>query len=275
MMRTTSRLNIVFLLACCPVAIGADQTSNPGSNAGQVAVPAGVPLDVVLDLSVPVKHAGVPVIGHIAEPVFVFDNVAIPAGSQVRGRITRIESMSSKRRALAIANGDFTPLRKAHVSFDTLVLKDGTCVPLQTQVSQGVPNVVHLTAGQHGKKKGRVGSAVEQAQQEVKSSEQEAIKEISAPGKMQRVKARLAAALPYHKQSLTKGTHFTAELKSPVEVDLQPHAPAKLDRLSKKEIPPGSTVHVRLLTGLSSATDHKGAPVKAVVSQPLLSPIIS
>jgi hypothetical protein len=38
------------------------------------------------------------------------------------------------------------------------------------------------------------------------------------------------------------------------------------------EIPPGSNVRVRLLTPLSSATDHQGSPVKAVLSEPVFSP---
>jgi hypothetical protein len=44
-----------------------------------------------------------------------------------------------------------------------------------------------------------------------------------------------------------------------------------LERLGS-EIPPGSNVHVRLLTSLSSVTDHQGSPVKAVVSEPVFSP---
>ncbi len=78
--------------------------------------------------------------------------MAIPVGTQVLGRVASIEPLSHKRRALAIANGDFTPLRKAPVDFDMLVLKDGTRLPLHTSVSEGVPNVVHLTAGGTGKK---------------------------------------------------------------------------------------------------------------------------
>jgi hypothetical protein len=74
--------------------------------------------------------------------------MAIPVGTQVLGRVASIEPLSHKRRALAIANGDFTPLRKAHVDFDMLVLKDGTRLPLHTSVSEGVPNPLASRAGQ-------------------------------------------------------------------------------------------------------------------------------
>ena len=56
-----------------------------------------------------------------------------------------MDELSRKQRALTIANGDFTPLRKAHLGFDTLVLKDGRQLPLDAVVSQEIPNILHLT----------------------------------------------------------------------------------------------------------------------------------
>ena len=236
-----------------------------------LTVPAGVPLHVVLDKPLPIKHTDVPVEAHVVDPIFVFDHMVIPSGSQVLGRVTKVESASRKQRGLAIANGNFSPMRKAQVDFDTLVLKDGTRLALHTVVTQGAPNMVHLVAGEQGKKKGRVGQAVDQARQQAKAREQETVKEITAPGKMQRVKARLWAEFPYHNPKLAAGTHFTAELKTPLEFGEEDPSPKQLERLGS-EIPPGSNVHVRLLTPLSSATDHQGSPVKAVVSEPVFSP---
>jgi hypothetical protein len=213
----------------------------------------------------------VPVEGHVVEPVYVFDHLVIPAGSKVLGHVTQVDELTRKQRALTIANGDFTPLRKAHLDFDTLVLKDGRQLPLHTAVSQGVPNMVHLTAGEQGKKKkGRVSETVDQATREAKTREQEAVKEITAPDKMHRLKSALAAQLPYHKQSLPAGTQFAAELKTPLELGTEDPSPKELEQLGG-EIPPGSVVHVRLVTRLSSATDHRGSPVRAVVSEPLFS----
>ena len=228
----------------------------------------GVPLHIALERSAPIKRAGMPVEGRVVEPIYVFDQMVIPAGSQILGHVSQVESLARKRRALAIANGDFSPLRKAQVDFDTLVLKDGRRLPLHTAVSQGVPNVVHLAAGERGKKNGRVGGVVAQARQEVKAREQRAIKEVKAPGKMQRLKSKLAAQLPYHKQRIEAGTRFTAELTAPVELGKEDPSPKQLERLGS-EIPSESIVHVRLLSPLSSATDRKGSPVKAVVSQPV------
>ena len=140
--------SLVFAQAAA-VAGGATPAQTP------VTVQAGSAFHVALEKQVRVKNAGVAVAGRVVEPIYVFDRMAIPAGTQVLGHVSSIEPLSRKRRALAIANGDFTPLRKAHVVFDTLVLKDGTRLPLHASVSEGVPDIVHLTAGGTGKKKPR------------------------------------------------------------------------------------------------------------------------
>ena len=236
-----------------------------------LTVKSGVPIHVALEKSLPIKQAGVPVEGHVVEPVYVFDHLVIPAGTKVLGHVTQVDELTRKQRALTIANGDFTPYRKAYLDFDTLVLKDGKQLPLHTVVSQGVPNMVHLTAGEQSqKKKGRVNATVDQATQEVKTREQETVKEMTAPDKMQHLKSALVAELPYHKQSLPAGTQFTAVLKTPLELGTEDPSPKELEQVGG-EIPPGSVVHVRLVTRLSSATDHRGPPVRAVVSEPLFS----
>jgi hypothetical protein len=235
-----------------------------------LTVEPGAALDVALKKSVRIKHAGIPVEGTLVEPVYVFDRMVIPAGSQVLGHVTTVEGISKVRRMLAIANGDFTPLRKAHVDFDTVVLKDGTKLPLHTTVSGGVPNVVHLTAGGKDKKKGRLSGAMAQAEQNAKDRAHQMIEEVKAPGKWARVKVAMAAELPYHRQSLAAGTRFTAELTAPLELGKAEPAPDALAQLGS-EVPPGSIVHVLLLTPLSSATEHVGSPARALVSEPIFS----
>jgi hypothetical protein len=240
------------------------------AEATPLTVQPGVALHVALVKPVLVKKSGVAVEGRLVEPIFVFDRMVIPAGSQILGRVASVEGVSRKRRALAIVNGDFTPLRKAHVDFDTLALQDGTRLALHTAVSQGVPRVVHLTAGENGKKKGRVRTAVDQAEQNAKDRAHRTIAEIKAPGKWQRLKSAIAAELPYRRQSLPAGMQFSAELIAPLEFGKAEPAPNTLAQLGG-EIPPGSIVHVSLITPLSSATDQRGSPVRAVVSQPVFS----
>ena len=248
------------------------QDTPAATQAVPLTVQPGAALHVALENKVRIKNAGVAVEGRLAESVYVFDHMVIPAGSQVLGRLATIEPISRKRRALALANGDFTPLRTAHLDFDTLILKDGTRIPLHTSVSQGVPKVVHFTAGGNPKKKkGRLRGAVDQAEQKAKDEVDRQIAQVKEPGKWERLKAFIAAQLPYRRQWLTAGTQFTAELTAPLEFGKAEPAPGSLAQLGS-QIPAGSVVHVSLMTPLSSAVDHLGSPVRAVVSEPLFSP---
>ena len=90
-------------------------------------------------------------------------------------------------------------MRQAHVDFNTLVEADGKRIPLQTNVLQGAPSMVHMVAGANEKKKkGRVASKVEEVHQQVLNQEEAAINNVTAPGKVQRLKAALSRkiALP-------------------------------------------------------------------------------
>ncbi|MFZ0960900.1 MAG: hypothetical protein WAO35_08340 [Terriglobia bacterium] len=236
-----------------------------------MTVQVETPLQIALTKKVPVKHAGVPVEGKVVENVYVFDHLVIPAGSRVMGQVTKVDSAPRKQRALAIANGNFTPLRHAQVDFNTLVEADGKRIPMQTHVIQGAPGMVHMVAGgNEKKKKGRVASKVEEVHQQVLNQEEAAINNVTAPGKVQRLKAALSAKLPYHRPSLPVGTNFTAELKTPLTFGTEIPPAQQLEKMGGS-IPPGSLVHVRLVSPLSSATDHRDTPVRAVVSQPLFS----
>ena len=272
-MNTRMRLyRLGALLALCSLVgrVILGQEGPSGSETIPLIVQAGVPLHVVLKAAVPIKHPGAPVEASVVEPVYVFDRMVVPAGSQVLGHVAQVEGLSRKQRVLAIADGNFTPLRQAHVAFDTLVLKDGARLALQTVVSQGPPTMVRLSAGDQSKQKGRLSHAVQQARQEAKAREQAALNEVRPPGKMQRLKAVIVAELPYHKQALPVGTHFTAELKAPLQLGQEDRWPQELEKVGS-EIPAGSVVRVRLVTALSSATDHQGSAVQAVVSEPVFS----
>ncbi len=264
-------MRVTALLAVMFAAVGSAAAPRPAEKGGQIAlvVPAGTPLQVALEKKVPVQRAGIPVAGRVLEPVYVFDRIVIPAGSEVLGRVSEVEPAPRRRRIMAMANGNFPPLRTAHLEFDTLVFPDGRKVSLQTAVSQGSPQVVHLIAGGNGKKKGRVSQVAADVRQQVKQREHETVQAVKAPGKMKRLKSRLAAELPYHRPSLAAGTQFTAELKAPLNLGQGSCPSAELEKLGS-EIPPGSLVQVRLLTPLSSATDHPAKKVEAMVSEPVM-----
>ena len=260
-----------LVLVCCCVRIEFAQNGPADPGTLPLTVPVGAPLHIVLTTKIPVKHVGIPVEGKVVENVYVFDHLVIPAGSRVIGQVTKVENAPRKERALAIANGNFTPLREAHIDFNTLVEADGKRIPLDTNVSQGAPSIVHMVAGEkEKKKKGRVASKVDEVHQQVLNQEEAAINNVTSPGKVQRLKAALSARLPYHRPSLPLGTNFTAELKTPLTFGTEIPSAHQLEKTGGN-IPPGSLVHVRLVSPLSSATDHRDTPVRAVVSQPLFS----
>src|ERR1700737_2956990 len=111
----------VFLIA----QFAAAQNDPPSAQSRTLAVDAGVPLHVVLDKRVSFTKVGQRLQGHVAQPVYVFDQVAVPAGTTVLGKVTEVHPVSRMKRFDALMGGDFTPLREAQVEFDTLVLGNG------------------------------------------------------------------------------------------------------------------------------------------------------
>src|SRR6267142_6928691 len=109
-----------------------------------LSVPKGTPLQVALDQEIRVKKVGQPIHGRIVEPVYAFDHIVVPIGSEVIGEITRIESLSEGKRTLAVLNADFTPLRRVEAGFHELVLPDGRRFPLHTSVAPGSGQVIEL-----------------------------------------------------------------------------------------------------------------------------------
>ena len=95
------------------------------------------------------------------------------------------------------------------------------------------------------------------------------MQQVKGPDKMHRIERLAIAQLPLHPQYIDAGTVYFAELKSSLEFGSEPLNP-ELTTTLQTEIPPGSFVHARLMTTLSSSTTQRGADVEAILSQPLL-----
>lgn len=246
-----------------------------------LAIPQGMPLRIALDGRVRVNHAGEPVRGKVVEAVYAFDQPVIPAGSTVTGRVAKIDGVPKVRRILAYSNGDLTPFHKYEVTFDTLILPDGKHIPIQTTVSAGTAEVVHLVSGankQQEEQKGTAAKATDRAKKEAKGRIQDAKNQVhqgwamlKAPGKMHRIKQLLVAQLPYRRQYIDSGTRFVADLNQPLSFgDITRTAP-QLATIGG-EPAPDSTLKARLAEGVSSATAKRGTPVTAILTEPLYSP---
>lgn len=232
----------------------------------ELVVPKGTPIRVALEKTLPIRRAGQPITARVMEPVYAFDRIVIPKGSELTGKIARLIPAPRLRRVEAIMNGNFSPQGSVQIEFDTLVLKDGTRRPLSTVVSPAILNVVRL-GGPPDKKAGKVKQAKSEASREWHA----AIAQVKAPGKLHRLKELALSELPYHRQSLAAGAAFDAELEQPLGFGTAEVSAEDLARLG--EVPPeGCDVFARLVTPLSSATDRVGMPVEAVISRPLFSP---
>src|SRR5450756_1381344 len=78
------------------------------------------------------------------QPVYAFDRIVVPVGSEIIGKVTKIETLSGGKRTQAALNADFTPRRKVEIGFDELVLGDGRRFPLHTSVTPGSGQVIEL-----------------------------------------------------------------------------------------------------------------------------------
>jgi hypothetical protein len=87
---------------------------------------------------------------------------------------------------------------------------------------------------------------------------------------MERLKQMALAKLPYHPQSMPVGTRFSPELETPLDFGNAAVSTSSLTLLGSQP-PSDSVVYARLVTPLNSATTQKGAPVEAVMCQPLFS----
>jgi hypothetical protein len=82
-------------------------------------------------------------------------------------------------------------------------------------------------------------------------------------------KRYVEAQLPVHAQYIPAGTVYFAELTTPLDFGAELMTPQMAASIGGP-LPPGSVVHARLVTPLTSATAQKGETVEAVISQPLL-----
>ena len=214
-----------------------------------VVVPAGVPLRVALEGRVPIRHNGEQVQGRLVDSIYVFDRVALPAGSIVEGHIAEIGGVPAMRRFSAILNGNFTPPREVRARFDAVVLSDGSRLPIRTSPSRGTAHTARISTH--------------------KLTDRAAILAFRTPSEMSQLKSTLFGMLPYRRQAWPAGTLFNGVLQEPLTAP-PGHIEAPADSLSA--VPPkAEEVDARLLVSISSATARRGAPLEAVVTRPLFS----
>jgi type IV secretory pathway VirB10-like protein len=260
-------------------ADGPSSATSAPSPSVPLVVPEGTPIPVILDKEVRIQKVGQPIRGKVAEPIYAYDKLVIPAGSEVTGKVSRIEGVSSKTRTVEALNANFSPSHNIEIEFDELALADGQRFPLQTVVSpasQGVlqfATAADLKAKKENEKKDNAAKKLaakklSETRQQINQDWEMARKQMTEPGKIHRLERFAIAQLPYHPQYMDAGTRFNAELQKPLDFGSEALTPEMVNA-GGSELPPGSVVHALLLTPLNSAESQKGAPVEVIVTEPL------
>jgi hypothetical protein len=141
-------------------------------------------------------------------------------------------------------------------------------------VTPGSGQVIRFVAAAEGKaKKPSVkdvaSEKTKQAKEQARQQWDNAMKQLKTPGRKQRLERYVEAQLPVHRQYIPVGTVYFAELNAPLDFGSELMTPQMAASIGG-QLPPGSVVHARLITPLTSATSQKGEAVEALISQPLL-----
>jgi hypothetical protein len=227
------------------VSLAAAQDARPPQST--IMVGAGNDLRCRLEKGLRITESGEPITAKLVEPVYAGTTIAIPEGSTVKGHVSLISSAPG--RAERILRGDFTPPRTAHVTFDNVILPDGTAVQIRTDTTIGFSDV---KMAQYLPKSQRPG---------VRQKMKDAAKPLREPNKLQRLRQAAITSLPYHPEYLDQGTIFDANLLDAIETPSP-------DQAETHSLLDDRYLHVRLLTALNSGMSADGSAIEAVVPRP-------
>jgi len=237
---------ISWSVLAASVSLAAAQDTQPSQNT--IVVEAGNDLRCRLEKGLRITKSGEPITAKLVEPVYAGTKIAIPEGSTIKGHVS--SNSSAPRRKGQFLRGDFTRPRIAQVTFDQVILPDGTAVQIRTDSTIGVSDV---KMAQYLPKAQRPG---------VRQKIKDAAKPLSEPNKLQRVSQAAVTSLPYHPEYISQGTIFDATLLDAVGT------PSPVDQSEAPSLPSDSYLHIRILTPLHSGISADGSAIEAVVPRP-------
>lgn len=260
------------LLAATVVAAGAF------GQAKSVEIPAGTPLAVTLIDHAPMK-VGAPLNCKLIYPVYADNQLAIPAGAIVRGKVVALNSDRS-RRIHARLRGDFTPFHIPVVRFSELVSADGTTEQIAGgDATDGTP-VLHLSPPASRTPGSLIGQQIEQMKDYAKNT----VDEVTAPGRTDRLVQFFYKQLPYHPERIEAATTWTVALAQTLAVKVddkgdpkhgsQSAGTLKQEASAKASDSERPAWHIRayLQQTISSANEKPGNTFEAVVAEPIFNP---
>jgi type IV secretory pathway VirB10-like protein len=239
-----------IVMSCSVLAASVSLAAAPDARPPQntMVVGAGSDLRCRLEKGLRITRKGEPITAKLVEAVYAGTTVAIPEGSMVKGYVSSISS--AHRHKTQLLRGDFTSPRIARVTFDKVVLPDGTAMPIHTDTTIGVSDV---KTAQYLPKSERPG---------MKQKIKEAAKPLSEPNKLQRLGQAAVTSLPLHPEYLDQGTVFDATLVDAVET------PSPADQGETHSLLADNYLHIRLLTPVNSGMSAAGSSIEAIVPRP-------
>jgi len=129
------------VISCSVLAASASLAAAQDAQAPQntIVVGAGSDLRCRLEKGLRITKLGEPITAKLVEPVYAGTTIAIPDGSTVKGHVSSISN--GPRHKGQILRGDFTRPQTANVTFDSVILPDGTALPIHTNSTVGVSDV--------------------------------------------------------------------------------------------------------------------------------------
>jgi hypothetical protein len=220
------------------------------SSANTVVLGSGSDFRCRLENGLRITRPGEPITAKLVEPVYAGTTLAIPEGSTITGHVSSISIAPLNKRARRLLSGDFTPPRTANVTFDQVILPDGTALQIHTDATVGISDIQNA---QYLPRSQRPG---------IRQKIKDAAKPLREPHKLQKLRQAAITSLPYHPEYLDQGTIFDATLLDPVET------PTPLEQAETHPSIGDDYLHLRLLTPLKSEMIMRGAAIEAAVSRP-------
>lgn len=245
-----------------------------------VTLPAGTPLPVQIDDHLPMR-VGQSIHAELIYPVYVDNNLVLPEKTVLEGTVIELRSDNS-RRIHARLSGDLTPFHVPVVSFTQIVLANGSVLPFSSNPATDGSPIYRAVAPPPSK-----GGFLRQQFNMGLSIARDDAAIFLDPGKGDRLKQFVYNRLPYHPERIEKGTAWTIETTSPLDVPAQPApppvavAPVPKHHFWQQPIPaaepadngPGTwTIQAYLADPLSSETSTTGQVIKAIVAKPIYNP---
>jgi hypothetical protein len=239
-------MSLSFLAAS--VTVTAAQEVQPSPNT--VVIGSGNDLRCRLERGLRITKPGEPITAKLVQPVYAGTTLAIPEGSTIKGHVSSVSTAPLNKRARRLLSGDFTPPRIANVTFDQVILPDGTAVEIHTERTVGISD---MQTAQYLPKSQRPG---------IRQKMKEAARPLLEPNKLQRLRQAAITSLPYHPEYLDQGTIFDATLLDPIRT------PMPLEPAGVHPALADNYLHLRLLTPLKSEMIAGGTAIEALVSRP-------